>query len=53
MKANARIDHVFIQRMIIISLGVLTYAMLLASCTYSAPCSAYDSVETVEVTNTK
>lgn len=51
MKAKATIDHVLIQRMIIISLGLLTYAILLTSCTYSTPCSAYDCIEQAEVVN--
>lgn len=49
MKAKARIDHVFIQRLIIISLGILTYTIMLTSCTTTAPCSAYDNVDTAEV----
>lgn len=49
MKAKTRTDHAVIQKLIIISLGILTYSIMLTSCTTASPCSAYDNVEIEQV----
>lgn len=50
MKAKATLNQAIIQKIIIISLGLLSYGILLTSCASShAPCSAYDNVQDVKV----
>lgn len=53
MRVKATADHATIQRIIIVSLGVMTYIALLTSCSYSSPCSAYDDVKRVEAHTAK
>jgi hypothetical protein len=42
------IDHARLQQMIIVVLGMLTFAVFATSCTTQKSCSAYQQVEAVD-----
>lgn len=50
MKTTEELNHSVLQKLIILFFGLMTFAILMQSCTYTAPCSAYDQVELPEDT---
>lgn len=45
---SQKINHIRLQQVIVVFLGVLTCIVLLTSCTNSESCSAYQEIEVVE-----
>jgi hypothetical protein len=48
MNSTEELYHTVLQRLIIITLGLLTVSVLMTSCARPEHCSAYDQVELVE-----
>jgi hypothetical protein len=45
---SEKINHIRLQKAIVVFLGVLTLVVFLTSCAHSESCSAYQEIEVIE-----